>query len=329
VFEASGVWFDFGNDPVIADFSTRIMRGDRIGIVGPNGCGKTTLIKLLMGDLEPTRGSIRRGTSLLPAYFDQQRAALDPAASLMDNVTGGSGDTVTIDGRARHVSGYLRDFLFPPERLRAPVSMLSGGERNRLLLAKLFAKPSNLLIMDEPTNDLDAETLDLVEEMVADYAGTLLLVSHDRAFLDNVVTSTLVFDGGGRIDEYVGGYSDSMRQRGERSAAVPGTAAPGATAPDGRKTEDRPRTDAPARPRPAPRAKARKLSFNEQRELKSLPVVIERLEAEQTALQSSLSDPALFRERAAEARTAAARLQELVAELEAAYERWAALESLE
>ena len=330
VFEASEVWFDFGNDPVIADFSTRIMRGDRIGIVGPNGCGKTTLIKLLMGDLEPTRGSIRRGTSLLPAYFDQQRAALDPAASLMDNVTGGSGDTVTIDGRARHVSGYLRDFLFPPERLRAPVSMLSGGERNRLLLAKLFAKPSNLLIMDEPTNDLDAETLDLVEEMVADYAGTLLLVSHDRAFLDNVVTSTLVFDGGGRIDEYVGGYSDSMRQRGERSAAVPGTAAPGATAPDGRKTEDRPRAaGAPARPRPASRAKARKLSFNEQRELKSLPAVIERLEAEQTALQSSLSDPALFRERAAEARTAAARLQELVAELEAAYERWAALESLE
>jgi ATP-binding cassette subfamily F protein uup len=325
VFEASDVWFDFGNGPVIADFSTRIMRGDRIGIVGPNGCGKTTLIKLLMGDLEPTRGSIRRGTSLLPAYFDQQRAALDPAASLMDNVTGGSGDTVTIDGRARHVSGYLRDFLFPPERLRAPVSMLSGGERNRLLLAKLFAKPSNLLIMDEPTNDLDAETLDLVEEMVADYAGTLLLVSHDRAFLDNVVTSTLVFDGGGRIDEYVGGYSDSMRQRGERSAV-----APGATAPDARKTEDRPRADgAPARARPAPRAKARKLSFNEQRELKSLPAVIERLEAEQTALQSTLSDPALFRERPAEARSAAARLQALVGELEAAYARWAALESLE
>ncbi len=330
VFEASEVWFDFGNGPVIADFSTRIMRGDRIGIVGANGCGKTTLIKLLMGDLEPTRGSIRRGTSLMPAYFDQQRAALDPAASLMDNVTGGSGDTVTIDGRARHVSGYLRDFLFPPERLRAPVSMLSGGERNRLLLAKLFAKPSNLLIMDEPTNDLDAETLDLVEEMVADYAGTLLLVSHDRAFLDNVVTSTLVFEGGGRIDEYVGGYSDSMRQRGERSAAAPGTAAPGATAPDAGKTEDRPRADgAPARPRPAPRAKARKLSFNEQRELNSLPAAIERLEAEQTALQSSLSDPSLFRERPAEARSAAARLQELVAELEAAYARWAALESPE
>ena len=314
VFEASDVWFDFGQGPVIADFSTRIMRGDRIGIVGPNGCGKTTLIKLLMGDLAPKRGSIRRGTSLLPAYFDQQRATLDPAASLMDNVTGGSGDTVTIDGRARHVSGYLRDFLFPPERLRAPVSMLSGGERNRLLLAKLFARPSNLLIMDEPTNDLDAETLDLVEEMVADYAGTLLLVSHDRAFLDNVVSSTLVFDGGGRIDEYVGGYTDSMRQRAERSAAAPGAAAP-------------PADGAPARPRPATRAKSRKLSFNEQRELKSLPAVIERLEAEQTALQSSLSDPALFRERPEQGRTAAARLQELLAELEAAYARWAALES--
>jgi ATP-binding cassette subfamily F protein uup len=217
------------------------------------------------------------------------------------------------------VSGYLRDFLFPPERLRAPVSMLSGGERNRLLLAKLFAKPSNLLIMDEPTNDLDAETLDLVEEMVADYAGTLLLVSHDRAFLDNVVTATLVFDGGGRIDEYVGGYSDSMRQRAARGAAAP--------AP---KAEDRPRADdAPAKSGPLPRAKPRKLSFNEQRELKSLPAVIERLEAEQTSLQSSLGDPALFRERPAEARIAAARLQELMPELEAAYARWAALESPE
>jgi ABC transport system ATP-binding/permease protein len=320
VFEARDVWFDFGTGPVIADFSTRIMRGDRIGIVGPNGCGKTTLIKLLMGELEPTRGSIRRGTSLMPAYFDQQRATLDPAASLMDNVTGGSGDTVIIDGRARHVSGYLRDFLFPPERLRAPVSMLSGGERNRLLLAKLFAKPSNLLIMDEPTNDLDAETLDLVEEMVADYAGTLLLVSHDRAFLDNVVTSTLVFEGAGRIDEYVGGYSDSMRQRAERSASAPVSR----TAEGARKAED-----ALERPQPAARAKSRKLSFSEQRELKSLPAVIERLEAEQTALQAALSDPALFRDRPAQARTAATRLRDVAAELEAAYERWAALESLE
>jgi len=314
VFEARDVWFDFGKSPVVADFSTRIMRGDRIGIVGPNGCGKTTLIKLLMGELEPTRGSIRRGTALMPAYFDQQRATLDPAASLMDNVTGGSGETVTIDGRARHVSGYLRDFLFPPERSRAPVSMLSGGERNRLLLAKLFARPSNLLIMDEPTNDLDAETLDLVEELVADYAGTLLLVSHDRAFLDNVVTSTLVFEGAGRIDEYVGGYSDSMRQRAERSASA---------------SASRTAQSALERPRPAPRAKPRKLSFNEQRELKALPAVIERLEAEQTALQAALSDPALLRDQPAQARTAATRLHDVAAELEAAYERWAALESLE
>ncbi|MGB6306769.1 MAG: ATP-binding cassette domain-containing protein, partial [Steroidobacteraceae bacterium] len=193
VFEAVHLTRTFGAAPVIADFSARIMRGDRIGIVGPNGCGKTTLIKLLVGDLEPTSGTVRRGTGLLPAYFDQQREQLNPAASIMDNVTGGSGDTVTIDGRPRHVSGYLRDFLFPPERLHAPVSMLSGGERNRLLLARLFARPSNLLVMDEPTNDLDADTLELLEEMVANYAGTLLLVSHDRAFLDNVVTSTLVF----------------------------------------------------------------------------------------------------------------------------------------
>jgi ABC transport system ATP-binding/permease protein len=326
VFEALDAWFDFGKGPVIADFSTRIMRGDRIGIVGPNGCGKTTLIKLLMGELEPTRGSIRRGTSLMPAYFDQQRATLDPAASVMDNVTGGSGDTVTIDGRARHVSGYLRDFLFPPERLRAPVSMLSGGERNRLLLAKLFARPSNLLIMDEPTNDLDAETLDLVEEMIAEYKGTLLLVSHDRSFLDNVVSSTLVFEGGGRLDEYVGGYSDSMRQRAERGASAPASR----TADDAGKAEDAHKPEgASQRPVPAPRAKSRKLSFNEQRELKSLPAVIERLEAEQTALHAELSDPALFRDQPAQVRTAATRLHDVAAELEAAYARWAALESLE
>ena len=208
VFEAENVTLTFGERTIIKDFSVRIQRKDRIGIIGPNGAGKSTLIKLLVGELEPTQGTLKRGTNLLPAYFDQQREQLNAAASIADNVTGGSGDTVMIDGQARHVSGYLRDFLFPPERLNAPVSMLSGGERNRLLLARLFARPSNLLIMDEPTNDLDAETLELLEEMVAEYAGTLLLVSHDRAFLDNVVTSTLVFEGDGRINEYVGGYSD-------------------------------------------------------------------------------------------------------------------------
>src|SRR3984885_13977113 len=213
VFEANRVTHGFGGSPIMADFSSRIQRLDRIGIIGPNGCGKTTLIKLLVGELEPDSGEIRRGTSLAVAYFDQQREQLDPAASIMDNVTGGSGDTVTIDGQPRHVSGYLRDFLFPPERLRAPVSMLSGGERNRLLLARLFARPSNLLVMDEPTNDLDVETLELLEEMVANYTGTLLLVSHDRAFLDNVVTSTLVFEDSGRVNEFVGGYSDWLHQR--------------------------------------------------------------------------------------------------------------------
>ena len=282
VFEARHATFDFGAAPVIADFSARIMRGDRIGIIGPNGCGKTTLIKLLMGELEPTSGTIDRGTSLQPAYFDQQREQLDPSASIMDNVTGGSGETVTIDGRARHVSGYLRDFLFPPERLHAPVSMLSGGERNRLLLARLFAKPSNLLVMDEPTNDLDAETLDLLEEMVADYDGTLLLVSHDRAFLDNVVTSTLVFEGAGRINEYVGGYSDWLRQR-----------RPIARRAHPRRPRPRPRAAAPRRHAPRSRANARtRSSANSMR----CPRRFSGSKQEQAALQAAVSDPELFRQ---------------------------------
>jgi ATP-binding cassette subfamily F protein uup len=308
VFEAVNVTHSFGATPVIADFSARIQRGDRIGIIGPNGCGKTTLIKLLVGELTPTMGQIRGGTSLLPAYFDQQREQLDPAASIMDNVTGGSGDTVTIDGRPRHVSGYLRDFLFPPERLQAPVSMLSGGERNRLLLARLFARPSNLLVMDEPTNDLDVETLELLEEMVANYAGTLLLVSHDRAFLDNVVTSTLVFEGGAQVNEYVGGYSDWLRQR--KVAAPPVPRAPAAA------------------PRAAPAAsKARRPSYNEQRELAAMPEKIQGLEAEQLELQAAISDPNLFKDDPAQGAAALQRLQALAAEIETAYSRWDELES--
>ena len=291
------------------------MRGDRIGIIGPNGCGKTTLIKLLVGELAPTAGSLHRGTSLLPAYFDQQREQLDPAASIMDNVTLGGGETVTIGGRARHVASYLRDFLFPAERLQAPVSMLSGGERNRLLLARLFAKPSNLLVMDEPTNDLDAETLDLLEELVGDYAGTLLLVSHDRAFLDNVVTSTLVFEGGGRIVEYVGGYSDWVRQR--RAAPVPKAAVAEAARP--------------SPPERAPAARAargpRKRSYKEQRELDALPGQIQLLEAEQRELHAAFSDPNLFRRQPSEAGALLQRLQALELELEAAYARWDTLES--
>jgi len=323
VFEAIHVTQSFGAAPVIADFSARIMRGDRIGIIGPNGCGKTTLIKLLVGELEPTSGEIRRGTNLLPAYFDQQREQLDAGASIMDNVTGGSGDTVTIDGQPRHVSGYLRDFLFPPERLKAPVSMLSGGERNRLLLARLFARPSNLLVMDEPTNDLDAETLDLLEEMVANYAGTLLLVSHDRAFLDNVVTSTLVFEGGGQVNEYVGGYRDWLRQRvagGARTGAGAGTRAGSGAV----KTPSAPPMSAAA---PVPAPKARRLSYKEQRELAALPEKIQRLEAEQLQLQTAIADPTLFQANDERGAAALQRLESLAAELETAYARWDALES--
>jgi ATP-binding cassette subfamily F protein uup len=318
VFEAERVGMSFGAAPVIQDFSVRIQRGDRIGIIGPNGCGKTTLIKLLVGELEPTSGSIKRGTKLDIAYFDQQRDQLNPTASIMDNVTGGSGDSVVIDGKARHVSGYLRDFLFSPERLQAPVSMLSGGERNRLLLARLFARPSNLLVMDEPTNDLDTDTLDLLEELVSQYAGTLLLVSHDRAFLDNVVTSTLVFEGDGRVKEYVGGYADWLRQSGKTSKP----ARPGAPAVPARDEGSVP--VAAAVP-----TTARRLSYKEQRELSELPAAIQRLEEEQSRLQGALNESDFFKREPAEAAAAALqRLTALAAELETAYSRWDSLESL-
>jgi ABC transport system ATP-binding/permease protein len=315
VFEAQHVTQSFGGAPLIRDFSTRILRKDRIGIIGPNGCGKTTLIKLLVGEIEPTAGTIRRGTNLLPAYFDQQREQLNPAASIADNVTSGSGDTVIIDGKPRHVSGYLRDFLFPPERLNAPVSMLSGGERNRLLLARLFAKPSNLLIMDEPTNDLDAETLELLEELVADYAGTLLLVSHDRAFLDNVVTSTLVFEAAGQINEYVGGYSDWLRQK----------PAPEALAGADRKRSVAMSSSGTATPSSAS-PKTRRLSYNEQRELAQLPEKIQHLEAEQDQLTTLISDPKLFQHNQDQASQALRRLQALTEELDGAYARWEKLD---
>jgi len=313
VFEAEHVNHSFGAEPIITDLSVRIMRQDRIGIIGPNGCGKSTLIKLLVGELEPGSGTIKRGTNLQPAYFDQQREQLDTSASIIDNVTGGSGDSVVIDGQTRHASGYLRDFLFLPERLNAPVSMLSGGERNRLLLARLFARPSNLLIMDEPTNDLDAETLDLLEELVADYAGTLLLVSHDRAFLDSVVTSTLVFEGAGQVKEYVGGYTDWLRQR-KRSPSE-GGGLPAA----------KPAVVASAASKPPVRV--RRLSFNERRELAQLPEKIQLLEAEQSALQTAVSDPELFRRDKDQGAATLQRLQALATELEAAYARWDSLES--
>jgi len=305
VFEAENASVAFGDRTIVRDLSVRIMRGDRVGIIGPNGAGKTTLIKLLLGELEPSHGSVRQGTRLQVAYFDQQRQQLDPEASVMANV-GGNGDTVTINGQARHVSGYLRDFLFPPERLLSPVKMLSGGERNRLLLARLFAQPANLLVLDEPTNDLDVETLDLLEELIAGFPGTLLLVSHDRAFLDNVVTSTLVFEGEGRVVEYVGGYTDWLRQRPPQVIVA--------------KQEKTASTE-----RPAPR-KA-KLSYKDQRELEQLPGRIEALETEQAALTASIGDTAFYQQPHSQVATALARMESLTGELEKAYARWEQLEA--
>ncbi|UCC56039.1 MAG: ATP-binding cassette domain-containing protein [Gammaproteobacteria bacterium] len=314
VVEAEDVNLAFAGNTVIREFSTTILRGDRIGIVGPNGIGKTTLIRVLLGEQPPDSGRIRCGTRLQVAYFDQQRDSLKPDVTVMEAVNEGS-QRVTINGRERHVAGYLQDFLFPGERLQSPVSTLSGGERNRLLLARLFAQPANLLVMDEPTNDLDVETLELLEELLMNYSGTLLLVSHDRAFLDNVVTSTLVFEGEGRVGEYVGGYSDWLRQRRSTLAATtgkprksPAVAKTGGTSgkQDGR---------------------SRKLSYRDQRELDALPQKIETLEAEQAELQEKASNPDFYRQAERETIADLARLEAVTAELEECYARWEALES--
>ncbi len=311
VFEAEDVTVRFGERTIIRDFSATILRGDRVGIIGPNGAGKSTLIRVLLGDLQPDSGRVRRGTRQQVAYFDQQREQLDADKSVMDSVAAGS-QRVIVNGSDRHVAGYLRDFLFPPERLQSPVSSLSGGERNRLLLARLFARPANLLVMDEPTNDLDVETLELLEELLMDYHGTLLLVSHDRAFLDNVVTSSLVFEGDGIINEYVGGYTDWQRQRAAGAQRSPRSPA----AKPGKTPQDR-----------TPAARPVKLAYREQRELDTLPARIETLEAEQAALQKAVNDPGFYRQDSAEIAAALARLEALGTELEQCYARWAQLES--
>src|SRR5690606_8161214 len=261
-----------------------VLRGDRIGLVGPNGSGKTTLLKLLLGELQPQSGEVKLGTNLQVAYFDQYRATLREDWNAMENVAGGR-DFVEVNGSRKHVLAYLQDFLFTPERARAPITRLSGGERNRLLLARLFAQPSNLLVMDEPTNDLDVETLELLEDLLADYNGTLLLVSHDRDFLDNVVTSTLVMEGDGRVGEYVGGYSDWLRQR------------PAPAAPKAAVARPAPQPAAVATPAasPAPAGK-RKLSYKDARELEQLPGRIEALEAELADLAAAMSDPAFYQQ---------------------------------
>ncbi|WP_255989210.1 ribosomal protection-like ABC-F family protein [Chitinolyticbacter albus] len=296
---------------IVHDFSTRLIRGDRIGLIGPNGVGKTTLLKLILGEIEPDSGHIKRGTNLQVAYFDQFRTQLDEEAAIVD-VIGQGKDYVEIGGARKHVMGYLEEFLFAPERARSPVKSLSGGERNRLLLAMLFTRPANVLVLDEPTNDLDIETLDLLEQLLADYPGTVFLVSHDRAFLDNVVTQTIAFEGGGRLAENVGGYSDWQTARARQNAQQVASKKP-----------DAPSDKAPERTKP----RTQKLSYNEQRELERLPGEIEALEAEQADLQQGLLDPALYRDASQKAREMQARIEEIELSLLEKLERWEALES--
>jgi len=308
VFEAEGVSKSFGDTVVIRDFSVRVMRGDRIGLVGPNGAGKTTLLRLLLGELAPDVGEIRRGANVVTAYYDQQREQLDPERTVVDTVGDGN-DTVTVGGRTQHVHGHLRNFLFSAERANAPVKALSGGERNRLVLARLFTRPVNVLVLDEPTNDLDIETLERLEEFLVEWPGTLLLVSHDRRFIDNVVTSTLAFEGGGRVEEYVGGYEEWLRQRPVTSKAE----AP-ARAPIVPVTPERPEA-------------RRKLSYKEQREFDGLPAAIHALEEEQRELQSRIASGDFYKEPAHVITQVLARVDEVHQGLLAAMARWDQLDS--
>ncbi|MCE5267446.1 MAG: ATP-binding cassette domain-containing protein [Planctomycetaceae bacterium] len=310
VIEAKNVSFSYDNRRIVDDLSTMIMRGDRVGLIGPNGSGKTTLLRLLLGQLPPQTGAIRHGANLDVAYFDQLHAQLDDAKSVRDNVRDGA-DSVEINGRRRHIIGYLEDFLFTPEQAAAPVSRLSGGERNRLLLARLLTKPSNVLVMDEPTNDLDIETLELLENLLAEYPGTLLLVSHDREFLNNVVTSTLVLEGEGRVKEYAGAYDDWLRQR--QVEALPEKIEP---------AKERNKPTAPRKDRP------RRLTYAEQRELDALPEQIGGLEAQLAELHRAMAEPAFYRQDPAEIVAANAQLQSFENDLAAAYQRWETLEAL-
>jgi ATP-binding cassette subfamily F protein uup len=329
VVEVENASFAYDDGRVIVrDLTTTILRGDKIGIIGPNGAGKTTLIKLLLGQLAPTAGSLKHGTKLEVVYLDQLRAQIDDTKTVAENVAGDS-DTVTVEGRSRHVVSYLQDFLFAPDRARSPARVLSGGERNRLLLARLFTKPANVLVLDEPTNDLDVETLDLLEDLLVEFDGTLLLVSHDREFLDEVVTSTLVLEGDGRVGEYVGGYTDWLAQRKQSASArapVAGAAVPGqmpvaiASGPAAPATAKRANTAKPEAPR--------KLTNKETRELDALPARIESLEAEQTALAAKLADPVTYQREPGAAATARTRLQAIDAELATAFARWTELESV-
>ncbi len=318
VIEAENVSYAWGDGrPVIRDFDLVIRRGEKIGILGPNGAGKTTLIKLLLGQLAPTRGVVKHGTNLEVVYFDQLRAQIDDDKSVADNIANGN-PTVTIEGRTRNVISYLQDFLFEPARARTPAKVLSGGERNRLLLARLFTKPANVLVLDEPTNDLDAETLDLLEDLLVEFQGTLLLVSHDRAFLDEVVTSTLVFEGDGRIGDYVGGYTDWQQEKAKQAGrkSVAAVADPGPTS-----------AKAPGSPNPATASKpTRKLTNKERTELAALPARIEALEKEQVELTAKLSDPTFYKSQGAQFAQVKARLETVEREHATAFARWEELE---
>ena len=311
VIEAVDIVFAYDQQPIVDGLTVRVRRGDKIGLIGPNGAGKTTLLRLLLGELDSQRGKVKLGTKLEVAYLDQLKHSLRDDQTVAENIGEGA-DKVFVGDKSIHVITYLRQFLFAPDRARSPVSALSGGERNRLLLAKLFAKPSNLLVLDEPTNDLDTETLELLEERLMDYGGTALVVSHDRAFIDNVVTSTLVFEGGGVVQEHVGGYSDWLRKR--RGPADSEVKKAGAT----EKKKRRLQTQRP-----------RKLTFNQRRELDGLPARIEALDAEQASIEATISDPDFYKGDPQEITRAVARLDEIQAELDAAYERWESLEAID